>query len=149
MYPVRKHKLSRLEQLYVERFNQRDWNGLREVIAADAQLRVADKFADRLDKSHYFGNYEGLTVPWQTSGRLERARRAGQQRRSRWIQSPPHDCAITNETKAGASSSFLFRIMGPCLIYTDAGRVRRPPLNNANRSVTTCFTESTTWGRSL
>src|SRR4029077_12906491 len=68
--PVRSHgevspELSRLLHLYVQRFNQRDWNGLRELIAADAQLRVADKFAGRLDRSPYFGNYERLTVPWQ------------------------------------------------------------------------------------
>jgi RNA polymerase sigma-70 factor (ECF subfamily) len=68
--PVSSHRevspeLSRLLQLYVERFNQRDWNGLRELIAADAQLRVADKFAGRLDESPYFGNYERLTVPWR------------------------------------------------------------------------------------
>ena len=49
----------------LERFNRRDWNGLRELIAADAQLRVADKFAGRLDDSPYFGNYERWTVPWR------------------------------------------------------------------------------------
>jgi hypothetical protein len=38
---------------------------LRELIAADAQLRVADKFAGRLDDSPYFGNYERWTVPWR------------------------------------------------------------------------------------
>jgi RNA polymerase sigma-70 factor (ECF subfamily) len=68
--PVPSHRevspeLSQLLQLYVERFNRRDWDGLRELIAADAQLRVADKFAGRLDKSPYFGRYERMTVPWQ------------------------------------------------------------------------------------
>jgi RNA polymerase sigma-70 factor, ECF subfamily len=58
-------EMSKLLHLYVERFNRRDWDGLRELIAADAQLRVADKFAGRLDESPYFGNYERLTVPWQ------------------------------------------------------------------------------------
>src|SRR5712664_275441 len=63
--PERAHRevspeLSRLLHLYVERFNRRDWNGLRELIAADAQLRVADKFAGRLDDSPYFGKYERL-----------------------------------------------------------------------------------------
>jgi RNA polymerase sigma-70 factor, ECF subfamily len=32
---------SRLLHLYVERFNERDWDGLRQLIAADATLRVA------------------------------------------------------------------------------------------------------------
>jgi len=68
--PERAHRevspeLSRLLHLYVERFNRRDWNGLRELIAADAQLRVADKFAGRLDDSPYFGKYERLAMPWR------------------------------------------------------------------------------------
>jgi RNA polymerase sigma-70 factor, ECF subfamily len=58
-------ELSRLLHLYVDRFNKHDWDGLRELIAADAQLRVADKFAGRLDESPYFGRYERMTVPWQ------------------------------------------------------------------------------------
>src|SRR5467141_3718945 len=53
----------RLLHLYVERFNQQDWDGLRELIAADARLLVADKFAGRLDESPYFGRYERMTVP--------------------------------------------------------------------------------------
>ncbi|MEO8624421.1 MAG: sigma factor-like helix-turn-helix DNA-binding protein, partial [bacterium] len=35
-----KPELSRLLHLYVERFNRRDWDGLKELISADAQLRV-------------------------------------------------------------------------------------------------------------
>lgn len=58
-------EMSKLLHLYVERFNRRDWHGLRELIADDAQLRVADKFAGRLDDSPYFGNYEKWTVPWR------------------------------------------------------------------------------------
>ncbi len=58
-------EMSKLLHLYVERFNRRDWNGLRELIADDAQLRVADKFAGRLDDSPYFGNYERWSVPWR------------------------------------------------------------------------------------
>jgi RNA polymerase sigma-70 factor, ECF subfamily len=56
---------ARIRHLYVERFNQSDWDGLRELIAADAQLRVADRFAGRLDESPYFGNYERRPVPWR------------------------------------------------------------------------------------
>jgi RNA polymerase sigma-70 factor, ECF subfamily len=58
-------ELSRLLQLYVERFNRRDWDGLRELISADARLLVADRFAGRLADSPYFGNYERWTVSWQ------------------------------------------------------------------------------------
>jgi RNA polymerase sigma-70 factor (ECF subfamily) len=58
-------ELSRLLHLYVERFNKRDWDGLRELISADAQLRVADRFAGPIDESPYFGNYERQRVPWR------------------------------------------------------------------------------------
>jgi len=58
-------EMSKLLNLYVERFNRRDWDGLRELIAADAQLRVVDKFTGRVDQSPYFGNYERWPVPWQ------------------------------------------------------------------------------------
>src|SRR5262245_57770612 len=33
-----------LLRLYVDRFNDRDWTGLRELIAADARLLVADRY---------------------------------------------------------------------------------------------------------
>jgi len=52
-------------QLDVERFNRRDWDGLRELISADAQLRVADAFAGRLADSPYFSNYERWSMPWK------------------------------------------------------------------------------------
>jgi RNA polymerase sigma-70 factor, ECF subfamily len=58
-------ELSRLLHLYVERFNKRDWEGLRELISADARLRVADRFAGPLDESPYFGNYERQRLPWR------------------------------------------------------------------------------------
>jgi RNA polymerase sigma-70 factor (ECF subfamily) len=58
-------ELSRLLHLYVDRFNKRDWDGLRELISADAQLRVADRFAGAIQDSPYFGNYERQTVPWR------------------------------------------------------------------------------------
>jgi RNA polymerase sigma-70 factor, ECF subfamily len=56
---------SRLLHLYVERFNQRDWDGLRELIADDARLRVADRFGGRLTDSPYFGNYERRKDAWR------------------------------------------------------------------------------------
>src|SRR5690242_454236 len=68
--PVTSHRdvnpeLSRLLHLYVDRFNKRDWDGLRELISADAQLRVVDRFAGPFDESPYFGNYDRQRVPWR------------------------------------------------------------------------------------
>ena len=59
---------TRLLDLYVERFNRRDWDGLRELITADARVRVADRFAGRLSASPYSGRYERLTLPWRVAG---------------------------------------------------------------------------------
>ena len=53
---------ARLLRLYVERFNQRDWDGLRGLIAADATLRVADWFEGPLRESPYFHRYAQLPV---------------------------------------------------------------------------------------
>jgi RNA polymerase sigma-70 factor (ECF subfamily) len=58
-------ELSRLLGVYVDRFNKRDWEGLRELVSADARLRVADRFAGPIDESPYFGNYERQRVPWR------------------------------------------------------------------------------------
>ena len=58
-------ELSRLLHLYVDRFNKRDWEGLRKLISADARLRVADLFAGSFDESPYFGNYQRQTLPWR------------------------------------------------------------------------------------
>ncbi len=58
-------EMSRLLHLYVERFNQRDWDGLRKLITADARLRVADRFAGPLIDAPYFGRYERMTTPWR------------------------------------------------------------------------------------
>jgi RNA polymerase sigma-70 factor (ECF subfamily) len=55
----------RVLQLYVERFNHRDWDGLRELIADDARLRVADRFIGRVTESPYFHNYARFNVPWR------------------------------------------------------------------------------------
>jgi RNA polymerase sigma-70 factor, ECF subfamily len=56
---------ARILHLYVERFNRRDWDGLRELIAADARLRVMDRFAGTVADSPYFGNYTRWPVPWR------------------------------------------------------------------------------------
>jgi len=63
--PVKRAEAGRIVQLYVERFNRRDWDGVRELIAADARLLVADCFLGRLDESPYFGNYDRERVPWR------------------------------------------------------------------------------------
>jgi RNA polymerase sigma-70 factor (ECF subfamily) len=55
-------EMVQLLDLYVERFNRRDWDGLRELIADDARLRVADRFGGRLTESPYFGNYERMSA---------------------------------------------------------------------------------------
>ncbi len=54
-----------LLRLYVERFNQKDWDGLRALIAADARLRVADAFSGPLAVSPYFGKWAAVRVPWR------------------------------------------------------------------------------------
>jgi RNA polymerase sigma-70 factor (ECF subfamily) len=53
----------RLLRVYIERFNRRDWDGLRSLIAADATLRVADWFEGQLRESPYFARYARLAVP--------------------------------------------------------------------------------------
>jgi len=58
-------ELTRVMQLYVDRFNRRDWDGVRELISVDARLTVADAFAGRLVDSPYFGNYEKWPVLWK------------------------------------------------------------------------------------
>src|SRR4051794_15129265 len=58
-------EISQLLHLYVERFNRRDWDGLRELISADARLQVADRYAGRLVDSPYFSRYDGRAVPWR------------------------------------------------------------------------------------
>jgi RNA polymerase sigma-70 factor, ECF subfamily len=62
---VKSAEVARLLHLYVERFNRQDWDGLRELIADDARLRVADHYAGPLADAPYFGNYTRLTVPWR------------------------------------------------------------------------------------
>lgn len=58
-------EVSRLLHLYVERFNRRDWDGVRELSSADARLLVADGFAGRLADSPYFSEYERRAGEWR------------------------------------------------------------------------------------
>ena len=53
-----------LLRLYVDRFNRRDWDGVRELASADARLRVAECFAGSLADSPYFVEYERPVIPW-------------------------------------------------------------------------------------
>ena len=54
-----------LLRLYVDRFNRRDWQGVRELASADARLTVTDCFAGRLADSPYFVEYERPIVAWR------------------------------------------------------------------------------------
>lgn len=58
-------ELKRVMQLYVERFNRRDWDGVRELVSADARLNVAERFAGKFSDAPYFFNYERWPVPWK------------------------------------------------------------------------------------
>jgi RNA polymerase sigma-70 factor (ECF subfamily) len=52
-------------QLYVDRFNRRDWDGVRDLITADARIRVVDRFEGPLADAPYFGRYERMTYTWK------------------------------------------------------------------------------------
>jgi RNA polymerase sigma-70 factor (ECF subfamily) len=58
-------ELKRIMQLYVDRFNRRDWDGVRELISADARLDVFDRFAGKAADAPYFINYERWPWPWK------------------------------------------------------------------------------------
>lgn len=58
-------ELRRVMQLYVERFNRHDWDGVRELVSADARLNVAERFAGKFADAPYFFNYERWPVPWK------------------------------------------------------------------------------------
>ena len=65
--PARKAspELKRVMQLYVDRFNRRDWDGVRELISADARLNVAERFVGKFSDAPYFFNYERWPGPWK------------------------------------------------------------------------------------
>jgi hypothetical protein len=58
-------ELSRLLDLYVERFNRQDWDGIRELVSADARLRVADRFSGAFARAPYFSNYQRWPARWR------------------------------------------------------------------------------------
>ena len=59
--PVNKELL----KLYVDRFNSRDWDGLRELISADARLLVADRYSGSFAAGGYLGVYSRMKVTWR------------------------------------------------------------------------------------
>jgi RNA polymerase sigma-70 factor (ECF subfamily) len=63
--PTASREAMELLRRYVDLFNQRDWDGVRELTSADARLRVADCFAGRLVDSPYFVEYERPMIPWR------------------------------------------------------------------------------------
>ena len=56
-----------LLEAYVERFNRHDWDGLRELIQADARLELVGVAAGTMLDigKNYFSNYLGLAIEWQ------------------------------------------------------------------------------------
>ena len=58
-------ELKRVMQLSVERFNRRDWDGVRELTSADARLNVAERFAGKFADAPYFFKYERWPWPWK------------------------------------------------------------------------------------
>jgi RNA polymerase sigma-70 factor, ECF subfamily len=65
-------ELQKVMQLYVDRFNRRDWDGVRELISADARLNVVDRFAGKFADAPYFYNYNNWPWAWKlVIGELE------------------------------------------------------------------------------
>src|SRR5499433_1223431 len=65
-------ELTQIMRLYIDRFNRRDWDGVRELVRADARLNVADRFAGNLADAPYFSNYEKLPLRWRlAAGELD------------------------------------------------------------------------------
>ena len=58
-------ELVQVLRLYVDRFNRRDWDGVRELISADARLLIADRFAGKVAGAPYFPTYERWPMPWK------------------------------------------------------------------------------------
>lgn len=58
-------ELEKVMKLYVDRFNRQDWDGVRELISADARLTVADRFVGKMADTRYFWNYEHLSMSWR------------------------------------------------------------------------------------
>src|SRR5262249_61675082 len=46
-------------------FNRRNWDGVRELISANARLEVFERFAERAAQAPYVVNYERWPWPWK------------------------------------------------------------------------------------
>ena len=121
-----KPDVTRLLQLYVERFNRRDWDGLRELISADAQLRVADRFIGTFAESEYFGNYER----WPATLRLTVGHVDGERvviihtlEPSGWTPLSVVDFEVTNERITNVSDYFLAPWVLSAAFSSDVGEV--------------------------
>jgi RNA polymerase sigma-70 factor (ECF subfamily) len=65
-------ELQKVMRLYVDRFNRRDWDGVRELISADARLNVIDRFTGKFADAPYFFNYNNWPWAWKLAiGELE------------------------------------------------------------------------------
>lgn len=58
-------ELKQIMRLYVDRFNRRDWEGVRELTSADARLNVLERFAGKFADAAYLFNYERWPWPWR------------------------------------------------------------------------------------
>src|SRR5262245_58872055 len=58
-------ELKQIMQIYVDRLNRRNWDGVLEWLIAEAGLNVAEKFAGKLLEAPYFANYERWPWPWK------------------------------------------------------------------------------------
>ena len=56
-----------LLRLYVDRLNQRDWDGLRELVSNDARVGVADRYAGSAAQAPYFARFSQRSMPWRAS----------------------------------------------------------------------------------
>lgn len=63
--PVSTAQNKEILRLYVDRFNNRDWDGLRELISADARLLVADRYSGGFADGGYLGVYSRMRVTWR------------------------------------------------------------------------------------
>jgi RNA polymerase sigma-70 factor (ECF subfamily) len=52
-------------ELYLERFNRRDWAGVRELLAPDARLEVVGRTSGPFEGAPYFQNYANLGWEWR------------------------------------------------------------------------------------
>ncbi|MDB5212185.1 MAG: polymerase, sigma-24 subunit, subfamily [Myxococcaceae bacterium] len=54
----------KLHLLYIERFNRRDWDGVRELIRDDALLRISDVYAGSIQRN-YLTTFERMPFPFR------------------------------------------------------------------------------------